>query len=243
MQQRVFNLGKALVQELGLEPGVDTLARWMAHYVAEQMELAKSAAGDAKREAEQRCFETILTLWDHQSSWPSGRRPFESFESILRTLERLDPENRNTFFYRSPVFPSPESGDTGESGDEVQQWLALALQIDEAARVLIEFVFQQAALAATNEKTIEWTENLAGLPTSADVSIIVHLAHLGAGNEHEEAEELENRLKKEKLMSRIGQLDVLIGFGQELRAGFVNQLENLTQNSSSADATQADSQQ
>ena len=35
IQERAISLGKALVQELELEPGVDTLSRWMAHYVAE----------------------------------------------------------------------------------------------------------------------------------------------------------------------------------------------------------------
>jgi len=45
MQKRIINLGKALVEELGLDTGVDTLARWMAHYIAEQMEIAKNAKG------------------------------------------------------------------------------------------------------------------------------------------------------------------------------------------------------
>ena len=41
IQKRIINLGKALVEEIGLDPGVDTLARWMAHYIAEQMEIAE----------------------------------------------------------------------------------------------------------------------------------------------------------------------------------------------------------
>lgn len=32
--ESVIALGKRLVEELGMEPGVDTLGRWMAHYVA-----------------------------------------------------------------------------------------------------------------------------------------------------------------------------------------------------------------
>ena len=31
-------LGRRIVDELGLEKGVDTLARWMAHYIAELIE-------------------------------------------------------------------------------------------------------------------------------------------------------------------------------------------------------------
>ena len=80
IQERIFNLGKALVEELGLEPGVDTLARWMAHYIAEKITLAKNAHGDEKIKAEQQCFDAILKLWQHRSRLPNGcsllaRRP------------------------------------------------------------------------------------------------------------------------------------------------------------------------
>ncbi len=67
MKEQVISLGKALVKELELEPGVDTLARWMAHYIAEQIAIAENATDDKKVEAESRCFETILKLWQHRS--------------------------------------------------------------------------------------------------------------------------------------------------------------------------------
>jgi hypothetical protein len=35
--EKIIDLGKMLVKELGLEPGGDTLARWMAHYLAEKI--------------------------------------------------------------------------------------------------------------------------------------------------------------------------------------------------------------
>ena len=79
MRKRIINLGKALVGELGLDPGVDTLARWMAHYTAEQMTIAETATDNDKIKAEQHCFETILKLWQHRSTLADGRGPFESF--------------------------------------------------------------------------------------------------------------------------------------------------------------------
>ncbi|WP_443661983.1 hypothetical protein [Clostridium sp.] len=86
MQKRIINLGKALVEELGLDTGVDTLARWMAHYIAEQMGIAKDAKETEKVKAERRCFETILMLWQHQSFISNGRRPFDSQE-LMDILE------------------------------------------------------------------------------------------------------------------------------------------------------------
>lgn len=49
IQKRTMNLGKALVKELNLDPGVDTTARWMAHYIAEQIERAENSTGAEKR--------------------------------------------------------------------------------------------------------------------------------------------------------------------------------------------------
>ena len=42
MPKDVLDLGRALVEELGLDPGVDTLSRWMAHYIAELIEDAET---------------------------------------------------------------------------------------------------------------------------------------------------------------------------------------------------------
>lgn len=99
IQERIINLGKALVEELGSRIG--TPSRWMAHYIAEQMTIADNAQGDDKIRAEQKCFETILKLWEHRSSLPNGQRPFENFEPIFRVLEQLNPENKQPFYFKA----------------------------------------------------------------------------------------------------------------------------------------------
>ena len=89
MPEKVINLGKQLVESLATERGgdVDMLSRWMSHYVAEQIVAAENATDATKAEAEERCFRTILSLWEHRSTLPNGRRPFESFEPIFESLE------------------------------------------------------------------------------------------------------------------------------------------------------------
>ncbi len=82
-QKQILNLGKVLVNELQLEPGTDTLSKWMAHYVAEKITLAeKMPQGQERIETEKECFETILKLWKHRWSLPSGKWPLETFEPI-----------------------------------------------------------------------------------------------------------------------------------------------------------------
>ncbi|HKZ37060.1 MAG TPA: hypothetical protein VJ184_05390 [Chryseolinea sp.] len=221
-----------MVEELGLDPGVDTLARWMAHYVAEQIAIAENATGDAKTKAEQRCFETILKLWQHRSSLPTGHRPFESFEPIFRALERLDPENTTPYFYSGQN--SSEKGESGENSDDVQMWLGIARGIDQAARVWLEYVFHQAALSATDENTITWLENAVGRPGSEETSIIVRLIESGQEDIEETAEQ-ERQAKREKLKSRIKQLDAFKELNKILRAAFVTELKTMKQKDSSED--------
>lgn len=229
IRERIFSLGKDLVEELGLDPGVDTIARWMAHYVAEKMTLAENSAGDAKIHAEQQCFDAILKLWQHRSYYPRGQRPFENFEQVFQTLERLNPDNPKTYFY------STSSDDSNESTDNVQQWINAALVIDQAARVWLEHVFRQAALSATDEKTLTWLEKSASFPNTDDVSAITYMLDLAQHNNDEDAVQ---QAKQERIKSRIEILDAFIEFSQLLRTEFVGKLKEITsEGSKSLDST------
>ncbi|WP_254330849.1 hypothetical protein [Paenibacillus sp. MZ03-122A] len=200
IQKRTMNLGKALVKELNLDPGVDTTARWMAHYIAEQIEIAEHSSGIQKQEAEERCFETILKLWNHRSAFPRGSRPFESFEPILRTLARLDPENDRHFFFEN------RKDTTDNVPEEVQKWLDIADGIDEATRVWLKYVFEQSALAATDDSTIEWLENSAALQEGDSFSVIFQELYSDVEDIWGEGKK-ENERKRKIIESRIRKLE------------------------------------
>src|ERR1700730_6997440 len=85
--EKILALGRMLVEELGLEPSVDTLGRWMAHHIAELMDRVKMATGEECIRAENRCFEAILNLWKHRSQLPNGKRPFADLEAIIRAVQ------------------------------------------------------------------------------------------------------------------------------------------------------------
>lgn len=214
-----MNLGKALVKELNLDPGVDTLARWMAHYIAEQIEIAEKTTGVEKREAEERCFETILKLWKHRSSLSIKARPFENFEPILRTLKRLDPEKKRNFLF----------GDRDDSSErvpeEINKWLEVAKGIDEAARVWLKYVLKQAALAATDESTIEWLENSASLQERDNFSLIFRDLHSNTEvwEDGEDAQEIERK----KIFGYITKLEAFAELNQMLLTEYRHKLEKL----------------
>src|SRR5438132_2522606 len=72
----VVALGDRIVRDLALDQSTDTVGRWMAHRVAELIDAAKKARGNAARaRADANATELILRLWAHRSNWPKGWPP------------------------------------------------------------------------------------------------------------------------------------------------------------------------
>ncbi|NWN82677.1 MAG: hypothetical protein HLX48_06770 [Halomonas sp.] len=195
----VLELGKKLVDNLGLDEGVDTLGRWMAHYIAELILDAESAAPEEKASKQERCSLAILDLWQHRAILPNGTRPFEDFEPIMRSLESLDPcDETPRYFRRTRMMAADAEPDT-----EVKKWLEIADGIDSTARQLIRHCLARAS-QTTQENTAEWVALLeaAGLDDDMDVTalrILMSEADLYEGEADEDAE----REKIEKQLSRL----------------------------------------
>ena len=146
-----MTLGRKLVEELDLESSVDTLGRWMAHYVAELMDRADNAPPEERVTSRKRCSDAILELWSHRAELPDGKRPFEDLEPIIRAIESLDPENETPRY-----FPSIRDAIDGRDEDpQTQSLLELVRNIDSAARVLIGQVLEDAA-CSTVDNAKEW---------------------------------------------------------------------------------------
>jgi hypothetical protein len=77
------------VEELELDPGVDTLARWMAHHLAELIDQADNAADPAVRaKASEQAVSTILRLWEHRSAY-KRINPLADLAPALSVLRAL----------------------------------------------------------------------------------------------------------------------------------------------------------
>ena len=99
--EAVLALGKKLVDELGLSDSVDTLGRWMAHYIAELMEQAERApTEEQRRAAQQACFETILKLWDHRATALNDARPLASLKSAIAVLKAINGQDEENYYWR-----------------------------------------------------------------------------------------------------------------------------------------------
>ncbi len=204
---QIINLGKQFVAELGLDSSVDTFSKWMAHYIAEKMVQAEQLpSGRGKNEVENECFETILKIWKHRWLLPSGHRPLEQFEPILKVLERINPDRREPFFYRFSESEILEEEKSGEELKDMADFIKIIAQIDKTARIMIDSLLRQAASKVKNERIEELLKNSVDLKDDYDVKVIRILLHndLMDLTKYKDAdvqkkfqiEEVENRIKE-----------------------------------------------
>ncbi len=143
----ILALGCKLVEELGLEPSVDTLGRWMAHYVADLIATTKSTTGEEKGFTDKKCIEAILDLWKHRAQLPNGKRPHENLEPVVRAIESLDPDDDTP---RAKVLIGYCLAEAANAAlDKSKEWVKLAEAAgadDGISEIVVRFVSKEADL-------------------------------------------------------------------------------------------------
>jgi len=93
-EEEILKLGKKLISELNLDYSVNTLARWMAHYIAELIiSIENCKSKDEKRKLQKECCELILDLWDKKDRLPIYK-PLDDLQEFLEILTVLKDENK-----------------------------------------------------------------------------------------------------------------------------------------------------
>lgn len=91
-EDKIIKLGKKLVKELDLEYSVNTLARWMSHYLAELMHnIDYAKTNEEKKQLQIECFDIILKLWSQKENLPI-RKPLDDLKPVIEILQVLQKE-------------------------------------------------------------------------------------------------------------------------------------------------------
>ncbi len=212
---KATNLGNELVKALKLEPGGNTLTRWMAHYIAEQITLAENTTGPAKAAAEERCFNTILALWQQRRALPNGRRPFEDFEPILKTLGRLNPDGTKAFFHRMSQM---DEATAAKENADVLKLMKFVDAVDVAARIVIELALESAAENASSNATKVMLRE--ALPSTADLDLDIIRRMTEAADQ---AGPSDPRI--ELIAKRLDQLDWFLEISKGVRKAYADELK------------------
>jgi hypothetical protein len=215
-------LGRKLVDELGLEPSVDTLGRWISHHVAELITKCETENGEAKESAKKECFHAILTLWRHRSELPNGKRPFEDLEPIVRAVASLDPEDETPRYFREM---RAINGLNAEESKE-ESWLELADGLDYSAKLLIGHCLTQAASLAIKESK-EWDKYAmnAGLDDGYSAIVIKFIAP----DNDIDTEPNFNQILRDQLEERIARLKTFVNMTGVLVEALELQLHSIAE--------------
>lgn len=225
-QKRTIDFGKQIVKELGLDSRVDTLSRWMAHYLAEKISLFEESSGEEKKLAEQECFDTILKIWKRRRDLPSGSRPFEDFEPLLNLVSKIGSDNLDTpLFYRPDLgVNKPEIKSINTKKIEGEDWLLIASQIDRTARVWLRHALKEFANSVKMDNTDDWLNNSVGLSDNDDAKIIRII--FDKSDDYDDPK-FHEKFRKEKLEQRIIELEKFTAINEVLLKSFRSQLSAL----------------
>lgn len=215
MSAATFALGEKLIAELRLVESTDTLARWMAHYVAELMVRAEHAPPPELDEAQQLCARCILDLWAQARAFPTKRAAFESIDRVIEAMDSMHPDAGP--HYRNDLWRALDAR-ANDGNSEVEKLLTTALGIDGAARSLIHYLLAHAAHEAGRDSA-EWLE-LAQDLDEEDPLTELRIRIVRAGQD--EAQLKNHRI--EQLEKRITQLGHFAAATQALQTTLVESL-------------------
>lgn len=131
----------------------DVTARWIACYIAELMKEAECASKDEKRIKEEKCFETILLLWKHNTIYPDDSLPFRDYDAVFSTLKRIDPQNENTFYLKQVEPPN----------EDVKRYVEKALLVDKTVRIWFDYIFEEALKNSPSVNSQKYLKALLGI--------------------------------------------------------------------------------
>lgn len=205
-QQKTINLGKLLVKELQLEQSVDTLGRWMAHYLAMKMTEAESASDQEKSRLDKECFDIILKIWSHRWQLPGNSKPFQNFVPIFEFLVKLNPDRERSFYFDDAIASKKKT--VTKKTFNSDGWLDVAKAADKYARICIDQALNNAASEVTTDEETKWLENAPRLTEDIDVQIINIVLDKEKDfdlidSTEESKEDLMKKIKIEKLQSNI----------------------------------------
>lgn len=198
--QEVINLGKAIIAELDMKRECNTPARWLVHYIAENIHKSENSQGPEKESAEKNCVDAIFKLWHHRSELPRTVNPFTEFDSVLRGLSRLDNSSQRPYYNEFSQFESRREIDE-EEVEECKKWIDIAISIDKAAKTLVSESFTLAANAAITEKS---KKVLSLVPDKSHADIKAMLSFM-----YDESPEQSQAKKIEEIQSKIQSIATL----------------------------------
>ncbi|CAM4295861.1 hypothetical protein [Gillisia limnaea] len=166
-EEEILKLGKKIISELELDYTVNTLARWMAHYLAELMgsiEACKSE--DDKIKLQKECCNLILKLWKKKDSLPF-QKPLDNAQEFLQILAVLKKgKDRTSLMPRWLEY---------HSISDDSHWLHFVQKVKNNSEKIFYHAFEANLHRDLLLKNNEWLNNHKDFLTDVEKELIEHL--------------------------------------------------------------------
>ncbi|MFY7938635.1 MAG: hypothetical protein ACOVOQ_14735 [Flavobacterium sp.] len=167
-EEEIIKLGKLLVKELKLEKSVNTLSKWMAHYVAELIKKSEETTSvDEKCVYEKECFEVILKLWNNREHIPNIDKPLNNIKPLIELLDLLKENDYSYPFWRH-IRDVPNDA----------TWTGFV----EIVKKNSEDIFELCLYASINKKVLEkeekWLQEYPSMIGEDEARMINHLNNI-----------------------------------------------------------------
>lgn len=191
-EEEILKLGKKLIKELELVYTVNTLARWLGHYLAELMNnIDNCESEEEKSELRKECCKIILELWEKRERIPI-EKPTEKLKPIIDVLGLLK-SNKHPFIRHSFLSSNRNLKDKNPS------WFKFL----ELIKVNSERIYRKSLISMISEELLEkdkeWIEKHGSFLSNDEKSIINYLDSINEITISFEDSKEKEPSKKEKL--------------------------------------------
>jgi hypothetical protein len=170
-EEEILRLGKKLIKELELVYTVNTLARWLGHYLAELMNNIDNCESEEKKsELQKECCNVILELWEKRERIPI-EKPTEKLKPIIDIISLLK-KNEHPFIRHR--FLNNNNGLRNKNSN----WFSFL----EIVKNNSERIYRKSLISMISEELLEkdkeWIEEHGSFLSDDEKSVVEYLASI-----------------------------------------------------------------
>ena len=199
-EEEILKLGKKLIKELELVYTGNTLARWMAHYLAELINnIDKCESKEEKIKFQKECCNIILEIWQKRERVPI-EKPTDRLKPIIDVISLL---KKNEHPFISHRFFDKKNGLKHSNSS----WLSFL----EIIRNNSERIYRKSLIAMISEELLEkdkeWIKEHSSFLSDDEKSVIEYLDSIREITISFHGEEEKEETEKEKVEKLFNELE------------------------------------
>ncbi len=218
-EEEILKLGKKLIKELELVYTGNTLARWLAHYLAELISnIDKCESKGEKNNLQRECCDVILEIWGERERIPI-EKPTEKLKPIIDVISLLK-KNEHPFIRHR--FLDKKNGLKNSNSS----WLSFLEKVKDNS----ERIYRKSLISMISEELLEkdkeWIEEHYSFLSDDEKSVVEYLDSIREITISIHGEEEKEETEKEKVEKLFNELEEQLDEQKEELLGLKKKIFN-----------------